>query len=168
MGSLIAFGKFTITASYPVGALKVRIYIDILLNKTHTISNKVQTIINLISRLPLSPDSGNRRNILDTAICRVDEIMNQYNDLPCDRNDYGDDVDSWIRRVVQFIEDLNGDTEGAKAWGKALKNFRDIRVILVNMRLLEQSRLDLEASTRENAMEAFEDVAGALRPLDAP
>ena len=142
------------------------LHLRTLTMKIQTTCNKLETEKGLIIGLPMSPD---RLGSITAAIEHITTIMDQYGAFTaCYKRSQVGNANIWAQSVKDFMDDLGASEERVDDWKPALFVFNDIHAVLVAMRELEQSRLDLEESTCENALAAYADAAEVIRPLDEP
>jgi hypothetical protein len=139
------------------------LHLRMLTVKIQTSINKLDSVKGLIIGLPMSP---NRLGAIAAAITHMQVIMGQYGAWVPKTISGSEWV--WPVRIIEDMRALGASVNSVECWRPTHPIFNGIHAVLVAMRELEQSRLDLEASTRENAMAAYEDVAREIKPLDEP
>ena len=133
--------------------------LETLSMKIQTTCNKLESVKQLIIGLPISP---NRLGTIAAAITHMKVIMDQYGEFTACYNRSQVGVNTWAQRVADFMGSLGVCDKSVEDWRSALTVFDEIHAVLVAMRGREQSRLDLEESTRDNALAAYADVVQAL------
>ena len=140
-----------------------------LTNKMFTTSNKAHTILHILDQFSEEPDYTTRAQLVRAALKHTHWILHQYDELYLDSPFTDANAGEWLKTIetrinmlVYRIRCLKHDAEAPSQWVEILKAClrasRSIQIIYVYMR----SYVDLEESTRENALLAYGDVCSAL------
>ena len=140
-----------------------------LTNKMFTTANKAHTILHILSQFSEEPDYTARAQLVRAALKHTHWILHQYDELyvdsPFSENNTGEwlkTIETRINRLVYRIKCLKEDIQEPARWIELLKSCirasRSIQIIYTYMK----SYVDLEESTRENALLAYADACSAL------
>jgi hypothetical protein len=140
-----------------------------LTNKMFTTANKAHTILHILDQFSEEPNHTTRAQLVRAALKHAHWILHQYDELYLDSPFADANADEWLKaietrinRLVYRIRCLKEDIQAPTQWVGLLKSClrasRSIQIVYFYIR----SHVDLEESTRENALLAYGEICAAL------